>query len=154
MRAKVASRSGGHVFEKRFVEMSQLQLIIAYRQIVREEEQERKKEGGQLEIVKTLHEIWMKRIGRLEDNLSFFNDRELYSHVQEMKEIAKHREEVKPEDFPEIWDEMMEHLPQQIFVEDETPDPGDSYESVNAEMDELITGWYNNSMKYKQEEGE
>lgn len=134
MRAKVAKKAKGHVFEERFLSLEGIQLAIAYRQAVKEEESE-------YELIKTLNEKWSTKFDNLFKALFMFTNPKLYAAYEENKEMQKLREEVKEEDFPELWEELMKSLPEQIIVEDPEADTSNLFPSVDPETEEVLAGF-------------
>lgn len=142
MRAKVASNAGGHVFEERFMRLDGLQLAIAYRQAVKEDNEEKN-------TIKIIHENWAQRIEKLFETSFMFTNPKLYSAYQEAKEMEGLRAEIKEEEFPQIWEEMLKVLPEEITIVEPEPDPFAKIPALDPELDSVITGFvsYKNLIK-------
>lgn len=142
MRAKVASRARGHVFEKKFMDLEGIQLSLAYRQAIKDEKE-------QMDIVTALHKNWVTRIEDSVKALMLFTNPSLYKSWEDLKDISKHQDELKVEEFPEVWEELMKIIPQEVYVEDVKPDPLVNVPTVNPEISEFFTGFvpYNQRKK-------
>lgn len=134
MRAKIAQRAKGHVFEERFLKLRGLKLVLAYRQAIQEEKEE-------FDLIKTLNDSWSKRFGNLFKALFMYTNPEMYARFQEMKELDGLRAEVKPEDFPDVWDEIMQVIPNEITVEEPNFNPIDAIPAASQEMEEILAGF-------------
>lgn len=134
MRAKVASRSKGHVFEKRFMDLKGFKLAIAYKQAVREEELEMKD-------TLALNEAWSKKIDNLFESLFMFVNPKVYQGVQEARELKTLEKEITVEEFPVMWDELMQVIPDEIIVDDIVADPLSMIPKADPEIEEYITGF-------------
>jgi hypothetical protein len=134
MRAKVASRAGGHVFEERFMKLEGVQLFLAYRQAIKEEE-------AQDNLIKVLNETWTTRFNNFFKVLYMMVDGEKWAAVEEMKKIAELREEIKPEEFPDLWAEIEQIIPSGIIVEEPEEDPLGNLPAIDPEIDEFLTGF-------------
>lgn len=146
MRAKVASRANGHVFEERFTQLTDIQLMIAYRQALKEEEQE-------WDDKNTLNKHWAEKLDDLFEVLYIFVDAKRYNLVQQMKELEDHRAEVTPEEFPEVWDQLMQSLPEEIIVDEPDVDPLAGLPRISKEDEEFLVGIKRYQMPAR-EEGE
>jgi hypothetical protein len=142
MRAKVASRAKGHVFEERFLKLEGIQLFLAYRQALKEEEAE-------FSLVKTLNDAWTKKFDNFFKVLYMMVDGEKWAMVEEMKELHKLREDIKVEEFPDMWAEFETWLPSEIVVEEPEADPLAHVPTIDSELDEIITGFV--PYKFKKE---
>jgi hypothetical protein len=142
MRAKIASRASGHVFEDRFLKLEGIQLFVAYRQALKEEEEE-------FGLVKTLNDVWTKKLDNFFKVLYMMVDGDKWALIEEMKELGKLREEVKPEEFPTLWSEFEQWLPSEIVVEEPEQDPLSHIPTIDPELDEMITGFV--PYKFKKE---
>lgn len=134
MRAKVAKAARGHQFEERFLNLSGLQLAVAYRQAVKEEEEK-------FELVKTMNEMWSKKFDNLFKALYMYSNPSMYASYLEAKELEKLRGEVKVEEFPELWDEIMQIIPNEIVVEEPESDPMAHIPKVEPETEEILAGF-------------
>lgn len=142
MRAKVASRAGGHVFEERFMKLEGIQLFLAYRQAMKEEE-------SQDSLIKVLNDTWAKRFDNFFKVLYMMVDGEKWAAVEELKKISELREEIKPEEFPDLWAEIEQMIPSEIFAVEIEGDPLGGLPSIDPEMEEFITGF--KPYKFKRE---
>ena len=133
MRAKVAQRAGGHAFEERFLKLNGLQLAIAYKQAIKEENEK-------FEFIKAMNSNWSKKFDNLFKILFMYTNPKMYASVEEMKELNALREEVKAEEFPEIWDEIMQVIPEQIIVEDVVPE-SNTIPSIDPETEQMLAGF-------------
>lgn len=133
MRAKVASRAKGHVFEDRFMNLKGLQLMIAYRQALKEETKEKEETGEILKVA----------IERIEDNfktLNIFANPKLWLKFEKEKELKEMREEINPDNFNEEWEKWMNILPQQVTVEEDVPDTP-NLPKLDPKIQEIFTGF-------------
>lgn len=130
MRAKVAKKANGHVFEERFMKLSGLKLALAYRQAIRDETED-------LEIQK----VWVKKIDTLFERLYMFTNPQMFKNVEDLKELQGLREEVKPEDFAETWEEILKVIPNEIIVEEPQNDLFGNVPEVDPETEEMLTGF-------------
>jgi hypothetical protein len=142
MRAKVASKASGHVFEERFMKLEGIQLFLAYRQAIKEEE-------SQDNLIKVLNDSWAKRFDNFFKVLYMMVDGEKWAAVEEMKKIASLREEVKPEEFLDLWAEIEQLIPSEIIATAVEGDPLGGLPSIDPEMEEFITGF--KPYKFKKE---
>lgn len=135
MRAKVASRAKGHVFEDRFMKLSGLKLIIAYRQALKEENKE----------FETLGEILKTGFNRLEENfktLNMFTNPDLFVRVKQEAELKTMREEIDENNFDDIWAETMSFAPKTVTVQENVPDINNStLPKLDKKTQDLITGF-------------
>lgn len=134
MRAKVASKAHGHVFEERFMKLSGLQLAIAYRQAIKEEK----------EHYDFLGELFQAGFKRLEENfktLRMFTNPDLWVSIKQQEELKSMQEEVKAEEFGNIWDKMMQSIPSIVTVEDDRTNVGSSMPKLDKKTQEIITGF-------------
>lgn len=134
MRAKVANRAKGHVFEDRFLKLDGLQLAIAYRQALKDEEAEHK-------LIRSIHENWVERFNSTFKALFLFTNPQMYGTWEQMKELDILRDEVKVEEFPELWDELMQFIPQEVIVDDSDDDPYAHIPKADPELEQMLTGF-------------
>ena len=144
MRARVAKAAKGHVFEDRFMELNGLKLALAYRQAVKDHNED-------FELIKTLNDAWTKRFENLFKVLYMYTNPQLYSAYEQSKELEGLREELKPESFPEVWKEIMEQLPEQIIVEEDVADPSDHIPKVDPETADFLAGFVPYKQKLREE---
>lgn len=130
MRAKVASRANGHVFEDRFQKLEGKHLIIAYKQAVKEDKQ-------RYEEIKILEKV----LDRKFENLYMFADKDLYQQVQQYKEMGQHREEIPEEEFPELWEEILTQIPEAIVAEEPEQDPYANLLKADQETEDYLAGF-------------
>lgn len=139
MRAKVASHSGGHAFEERFLKLDLTQLIILYKHAINEDNQKKKDSA---DVINTVNKIWFKKLDNLFEVLQMFTNVELFKHKLEMEKVKDLREEITEENFDEVWDDIMSTVPQEYTV-----DEGDAMEDylenqpADPEMDAMLAGW-------------
>lgn len=134
MRAKVAEKARGHVFEDRFLKLRGIQLVIAYRQAVKDE-------NDDFEVVKALNESWKKRFETYFKALFMYTNPKMYAEFLETKDLELHREEVKPEEFPEIWEDILKSIPNEMTVEEEGIDPAGGLPTVDRQTEEILAGF-------------
>lgn len=134
MRAKVAQRAKGHAYEDRFMNLSGLKLVVAYRQAMKEEKDD-------FDLIKTLNDSWSKRFHNLFKALFMYTNPKMYAAFEDEKELESLRAEVKPEEFPDLWEEITKVIPDQIMVEDPQSDPLGAIPTLNQEMEEIIAGF-------------
>lgn len=139
MRAKVAEKAHGHVFEDRFLKLRGIQLVLAYRQAVKDED-------ADFEVVKALNESWKKRFETYFKALFMYTNPKMYAEFLETKDLEMHRDEVKPEEFPELWEEILESIPNEMTVEEEGIDPMGGLPTVDPHTEEILAGF----VPYKQ----
>lgn len=130
----MANRSGGHVFEERFLNLEGLQLSIAYRQALRDERE-------QAELIGAIHKNWVTRFDDSVKALMIFTNPSLYKSWEEMKELNKYQQEVKPEEFPQLWDELMQFLPQEVHIEENVSNPLANVPALDPDINEFLTGF-------------
>jgi hypothetical protein len=142
MRAKVASRAGGHAFEERFLNLEGLQLNVAYRQAIRDEKE-------QADLIGAIHKNWATRFDDSMKALMIFTNPALYKSWEDIKELDKYQAELKPEEFSNVWDELMQFIPQEVHVEDTKSNPLANVPILNSEVNEFLTGFvpYHKRMK-------
>ena len=133
MRAKVAQKAGGHVFEERFLKLDGIQLAIAYRQAIKEDNE-------RFELIKSLNSNWSKKFDNLFKALFMFTNPKMYASVEEMKELNAVREEVKVDESPEMWEEIMQVIPSEIIVED-IAEETNVIPSVDPETEQFLAGF-------------
>lgn len=135
MRAKIAQRAKGHVFEDRFVKLNGLQLILAYRQAIKEETAEFEMWG---EILKTGFE-------RLEDNfktLQIFTNPQLWAEIKKQEDLKVMQEEISTDNFDAIWADTMTFAPEVVTVEANIPDINNSsLPKLDKKTQDIITGF-------------
>lgn len=122
------------MFEDRFMKLDGLQLAVAYRQAIKDQNDE-------FELIKTLNDAWTKRFENLFKVLYLYTNPELYSAYEQTKELEELRDELKPETFPQVWEEIMQQLPDQIIVEEDIPDPVDSIPTIDPETAHFLAGF-------------
>jgi hypothetical protein len=142
MRNTVASHYGGHALEKRFLDMDFLELRILYEQAMRDK---KKTNEDKWEMIKMLNEFWVENFNVHFENLLMFTNPEAYKMVQEMKDIEGLRGEIDAEDFPEMWNDLMDILPNECIVSDIEADHEASIPVASPEMDEVFSGWESQS---------
>jgi hypothetical protein len=138
MRAKIASRAGGHVFEERFLKLDGLQLAIAYRQALKEEKEEGE---GKRETILAIHKNWVERVDNLFKALYMFTNPQLYKNYEDLKNLDALREEIKPEEFPDMWEEILNIIPNEVVVEDPEVDTSKTLPMIDPELEEILTGF-------------
>lgn len=135
MRAKIAQRAKGHVFEDRFMKLNSLQLMVAYRQAIKEEKEE----------VERLGEIYQAGFKRLEENfkeLRIYTNPKLWMDLENEKKLQVMRDDVNVDNFDETWNEMMEFIPKTVTVEENVPSLENSkLPKLDKKTQELITGF-------------
>lgn len=146
MRAKVAKSSYTHALDKDLLALNELELSLLYMQAVRQEEEEKEEKYG---LINKLNEIWSNKFDNHFKALQIFIDIDMYKRLQELKDIEVHREEVDEENFLEEWDKMMKVIPEEYIVEEN--EVFEDLKSMDDELGELLTGWVETSLKYKEE---
>ena len=138
MRARVAKSCNTHALDPTITSLSLSQLSLLYKQTMQEEKEESEEKYS---LIKELNNFWAKNFGTLFENLEFFVNPKMYQRLEELKELEVYREEVKPEDFEEEWDKMMEILPDAYEVQDvESRNPLDDLPEMDLEED-ILAGW-------------
>lgn len=148
MRSKVASRSNGHAFEKRFLDLSLLQLVILYKQAIKEENEELK---NKFEVINVVNKVWFDRTDVLFKNLQMFINPKLYKAFEDHKELDQHRKEINADNFMETWDELMSIVPEEYII-DESVKVQFAEEELDDDIAEMLSGWISRSQR--NEEGE
>lgn len=148
MRAKIASRAKGHALEDRFLRLNPIQLRLLYRQAIEEEEEEKKE---QVELIKTINDIWLHNLSAMFKELQLFTNPKMYQAMLEVKELEQYREEVKAEDFPKMWEEMMKVVPKTFIVEDVVSEYK-GLPDISPEEEALFAGWV--PSKFREDGGE
>lgn len=141
MRAKVAERAGGHAFEERFMKLDPLQLAILHRHAIESENQEKQEK---VDIFKEMTKVWFQKFDNLFETLQLFTNTELYRKKIELQKVEGLREELSEENFEEVWDELMNVIPEEYAVEE--PKIEDELEDMplDPELEEKMVGWIQN----------
>lgn len=134
MRAKVASRAKGHVFEERFKKLSGLQLIIAYRQATKDEQKEFSDLGDILQAA-------FKRFDNYFEELNIYTNPKLWMEFKKEKELNTMRDEVSPDNFNAIWEETMKFAPAVVMAEAPEPTLSKSLPKLDPKTQEILTGF-------------
>lgn len=134
MRAKVASRAKGHVFEERFLKLNGIPLVVAYRQALREEEKDHT-------LIRVLNDAWTKRFEHFFKVLYMFTDMDRWVAIEQMKELEGLRGEINAEEFPDIWEEIMSVIPSTVIIEEPKADPFMSIPKLDPTLEEILTGF-------------
>ena len=133
MRAMIAKRAHGHPFEERFTKLNPIQLIVAYRQAVKDEQRE----------VEDKVDLFVKLItflkGQFELNNMFTNDK-MFSLMKEFEQIKEHRDDINEDNFSEVWAEAMEMFPSEFEVSDIEADVSQFIPEFTPEMEQHIAG--------------
>lgn len=145
MRAKVAKNSYGHALEERFLKLSETELYLLYMQAKKEEEEER---AEKYEIIKTINTAWTKKFDNYFEMLQLFSNPKMYKHKQDLKELDELKVEVDEENFLDEWEKMMKTIPEEYVVEEATSNIEELMNSKDPEIDDVISGWVENSRKY------
>jgi hypothetical protein len=146
MRNIVASHYGGHAFEKRFLDMDFLQLRILYEQVIQDRQQ---KNDDKLELIKVLNNFWTKKMDIHFDTLLMFVNPEAYKLVEEQKQLKVLQAEVKTEEFPDMWNDLMAFIPETYEVSDiPEVNPIDKLPPVDTEMEETFGKWESKSNRF------
>lgn len=111
----MAQHANGHPFEKRFLDLDYLQLVLSYRQALRVEKEQNEKE-------KTIHKAWGERMENYFRALYMFTDHEMYKKFKEHEEMEEHEKEVDADEFPELWDDILSSIPTEVVAVDEGAD--------------------------------
>lgn len=127
------------MFEKRFLDLEGFQLSLAYRQAIKDEKEH-------TDLLSSIHKNWVTRIEDSVKALLLFTNPSLYKAWEDLKDITKHQDELKVEEFPDVWNDLMQFVPQEVFVEDIKGDPLADLPLVNPEISEFLTGF----VPYKQ----
>lgn len=129
----MAKSANGHVFEDRFLQLNGIQLVIAYKQVMKEEEE-------QFKLIKSINQNWSKKFDNLFKVLFMFTNPKLYGAYEEMKELEDLKAEIKVEEFPEIWSELEQIIPDEVIVEDIQAN-GSFIPEAAPEIEEYLTGF-------------
>lgn len=147
MRAKVAQRAKGHVFEERFMNLSGLQLIIAYRQAVKEEQKEFETLGETLQAT-------FKRFDRYFEDLNIYTNPKLWMEMQKEQELKVMRDEVNENNFDEEWAKVMSFAPATVMAVEEKPDiKNSSLPKLDPKAQEILTGFLPKTKRQPKEGG-
>lgn len=131
--------------------MDTFQLMLLYRQVLKEETAERKEK---FDTINQLNKIWVKNFSELLKGIQIFTNPEMYSELQKLEKLEVLKTDVSEKTFPDLWKEMMKVIPQEYIVEDEKPDISTILPEPDDKISELITGWVSQSQSRKREEGE
>lgn len=141
MRARVAKSAGGHALEKRFLDLSELELSLLYMQAVKEENEKRQ---DTVDLVKVVNEAWTKKFDYYFDMVQLFSNPKLFKQKEELKKSKEFQKDINEDNFLEEWDKIMQVIPEQYVVEE--PDPMKNVPQIeDPEFDELVAGWVENN---------
>lgn len=140
MRAKVASRMNTHALDATLLKLNPLQLSLLFGQAIKEEKEEKKEK---MELVK----FWNENLQNVVKALQIFIDPKLYKHMKDMEEIEVLREDISEDNFADVWDQMMDVIPQIYEVEEYQADHSDLLIDEDDELSEMIAGWVSLSEK-------
>lgn len=137
MLEKIAAHYGGHPFEPKYTCLTDMQIIVLYRQVFLNEKVafENNVDRYVKPIMKALSEI-------LNDNaeyIAMFSDIKLFKQVKEMADQKKYEKEVEENDLVSVLFETIRAVEQEIIVEDVQDNPME--EHLNEEFEEQVTGW-------------
>lgn len=126
--------------------MSDLQLFILYKQV-------QKEKSRKFEEKKDMFEYIFKNFQTLFDELQLFVDPKLFQKKMELREqkelLQETGDHVTVDNFDEVWEELMEVIPQEYVVEDAVDL---SHPLFNAEEDkefeQLLSGWIEKSNNF------
>lgn len=152
MRARVAAHSGGHAFEERFLNLDPAQLSVLFLQTL---EEDKRKDRKTVELVKSIKEVFFKKLDYMTESLQMFSNVKMFKAMMDLKDTEKHRQEIKPEDFNEEWEKLMEVIPEEYIIEEPTSNlEAQMMKSDNAppdEIDDLLSGWVEKSWKHRED---
>lgn len=134
---KIARHYGGHPFEKRYACLTELQIVILYRQaFLNEKESVDNTVKGYIE---PLFKAWSDLMNDFTERISMFSNPELFKSYKELLEQKKYVEEVEEEDLTKVLFETLEAVP--IMVE--VPNEEDQIPTMeeDPELSKLMTGW-------------
>jgi hypothetical protein len=148
MRSKIASRAGGHALERRFLELDNIQLMLLYRNAAREERVEKEEKA---ELIQVLHEKWVENFQIWFEGQQMYSNPGLFQKMRELKDLVAHRAEVSVEEFPILWENLMQTIPKEIIAEEPRTTPIDFLpESNDPELEKLFAGWVPRGLKNEQ----
>lgn len=147
MRAKVASRAKGHVFEERFMKLSGLKLIIAYRQAVKEEQKD-------FDTLGEILQIGFQRFDHYFKELNIYTNPDLWMKFKQEEDLTVMRDQVNPDNFESIWEDTMKFAPAMVVAEEAIPDINNSgLPKIDPQLQNVLTGFLPKNKRTPKEGG-
>jgi hypothetical protein len=138
IRAKIASRSGGHALEKRFLDLDITQLYVLYAQALAEEAEERKEK---MQLVKSVNDAWVDNFSSWFRDLRLFVNPDIHFKLQELEKLEIERKEITAEEFPNEWAKILKAIPNTYVVSDQKQESIGYLPIVDSDTEEMIAGW-------------
>lgn len=138
-RHAVAKCYGGHPFEEKYACLTDLELLILYRQASFDNKE---KVDDKIALIKTLNEAWSDKFDNMLEMLLMFTNPKMYAKKNELVGLKEFESEMKDGDYASIFEETMKAVPQTYTIIEE-----DSFAQELSEDEEafskFVTGFVN-----------
>lgn len=152
MRADIAKVFGGHPYEKKYMDLSDMQLFILFQYIMEERKKDIKRQNL---LVKEILDVTFKQFKNFFNEVLLFINHKMFKNKLEYEERLQHQKEnptdLTPENFEDIWKELENSIPMEYIVENLDPNESLFTRNQDPELDDLITGWLEKSSKARKE---
>lgn len=141
MRSRVARHFKGHPFEEKYACLTDLQLLVLYRQVFLDEQEEYERIVNS--YVKPISQAWSDNFKILfkdfADQISFITDPKLFKKYDEVIRQKHFEKEAKEENLEDLLFETLKQVPS--YYEIETEDNSTLKIKEDDSFDEMMTGW-------------
>ena len=114
--------------------MSNLQVALSFGFLRNEENRKRLQDYEALKAM-------LKRIEQLFEISNIFTNPKAFQYIQEQKALEKVREELPPEEFDNIWKDLMESGVPEVMVMEEVTSEGNQLPHFNKDLQDLVAGF-------------
>lgn len=135
----MARHYGGHPFEKRYACLTDLQLVVLYRQAFLDKEEEL--EFNFKQYIRPVSSAWSDLFKDLAEMISMFSDPKMFAKYQELLEQKKYESEVEEEDLESVLFETLSAVPQSYEVETEDDLTSQPLTEADEEFNDFVSGW-------------
>lgn len=135
----MARHYGGHPFEKRYACLTDLQLVVLYRQAFLDKEEEL--EFNFKQYIRPVSSAWSDQFKDLAEMISMFTDPKMFSKYQELIEQKSFEKEAEEEDLESVLFDTLKAVPQTYEVETEEDIASQTLSSKDEEFNDFVAGW-------------
>lgn len=136
-RNMIAKTYGGHPFEDKYACLTDLQVMILYRQAFSDKEREA---NDKFELIKTLSKAWSEKFDGMLDMLLMFTNPEFFEKKTEIDNLRDLGVELEEGDFLETFKETMAAVPKHYKVIEEGYG-GDELTDADNGFADFVTGF-------------
>lgn len=140
MRNKVARHYGGHPFEERYACLTDLQIVVLYRQAFLDEADNYKHIAEN--YVRPISDAWSDKFDKMTEMISLFSNAEMFKRYKDYKDQKEYEQEIEEKNLTDVLFETLNAVP--AYYEIETAPEYERFLKEDTEYNELITGWVSN----------